>query len=210
MPFMQIGNQRVLFVHIPKTGGTSVTRWMQGLARVRLHCDTQPEGLKVTAQHLTWTDIDAMWGRDDFDYVFTVVRNPFSRMASEFGMRQKLRAQGFFGGSLHFSAWLERALIDTRNNANHFDNHMRPQWTFVSDHMRIFRFEDGMDRILRQVSADLGLPAPETVPHALSSKGPERTPLVWDRADILRMREFYRQDFEQFGYDVEPVEGTSN
>ncbi|MFD1880317.1 sulfotransferase family 2 domain-containing protein [Paracoccus pacificus] len=206
MPFIQIQNQRVLFVHIPKTGGSSVTRWMQDLGRVRLHGNTKPEGLKVTSQHLTWTDIDAMWGCDDFDYVFTVVRNPFTRMASEFGMRQKLREQGFFGGSMHFPSWLERALIDTRNNANHFDNHIRPQWTFISDRMRVFRFEDGMETILRAVSADLGLPAPASVPHMLSSADPQRAPLTWDRGDILRMREFYQQDFEQFGYDIEPLE----
>lgn len=204
MPSMEINSKRVLFIHIPKTGGTSITRWMQGLGRVRLHADVKPEGLKIAAQHLTWTDIDCMWGADYFDYSFAVVRNPFSRMESEFGMRQKLRAQGFFGGQLHFSSWLERALIDARANPNHFDNHMRPQWTFVSDRMRIFRFEDGMASILSQVAADLKVAPPDTAPHALSSAGPAQQPIAWDRADILRMQEYYRLDFQQFGYDIEP------
>lgn len=204
MPSFEINGKKVLFVHIPKTGGTSITRWMQSLGRVRLHADVKPEGLKIAAQHLTWTDIDCMWGGDYFDYIFAVVRNPFSRMESEFGMRQKLRGQGFFGGELHFPSWLERALIDGRNNPNHFDNHIRPQWTFVSDRMRIFRFEEGMGNILRQVCADLSIEPPENTPHALSSDNPQKKEIVWDRAEILRMQEFYQNDFKQFGYDDQP------
>lgn len=98
MPSLKINDRRVLFIHIPKTGGTSVTRWMQGLGRVRLHGDTKPEGLKVTAQHLTWSDIDCMWGCDDFDYAFTIVRNPFSRM----DVRRQTTCSG------HAVAWLQR------------------------------------------------------------------------------------------------------
>lgn len=203
MPSIEINGRRVLFVHIPKTGGTSVTRWMQGLGRVRLHADTKPEALKVAPQHLTWTDIDCLWGGDDFDYAFAVVRNPFTRMESEFRMRQKLRAQGFFGGSLHFASWLERALIDARANPNHFDSHIRPQWTFVSDRLHVFRFEDGIDAILTRIASDLDLSPPARAPHALATAA-EVPAVTWDRADILRMQEFYRLDFQQFGYDLQP------
>lgn len=204
MPVIEINNKRILFIHIPKTGGTSITRWMQNLGRVRLHADVKPEGLKVAAQHLTWTDIDCMWGADYFDYSFTIVRNPFCRMESEFGMRQKLRAQGFFGGHLHFSSWLERALIDARSNPNHFDNHMRPQWTFTSGKLRIFRYEDGIESILSKVAEDLGVAPPDTIPHALSSAKFSQEAIAWDQVDILRMQEYYRQDFQQFSYDTVP------
>lgn len=208
MPVIVINDKRVLFVHIPKTGGTSITRWMQSMGRVRLHGDVKPEGLKISAQHLTWTDIDCMWGGDYFDYCFAVVRNPFSRMESEFGMRQKLRAQGFFGGQLHFSSWLERTLIDVHNNPNHFDNHIRPQWNFIADRIRIFRFEDGMTSILTQVATDLRVALPDSTPHLLSSSGAGKKAINWDRADILRMQDYYRMDFQQFGYSLEPEAPT--
>lgn len=202
MPSIDVNGRRVLFIHIPKTGGTSVTRWLQGLGRLRLHADTKPEGLKIAPQHLTFADVDCMLGADLFDYAFTVVRNPFTRMDSEFRMRQKLRQGGFFGGALHFSTWLDRAIIDTRANATHFDSHIRPQWHFISDRLRVFRFEDGMPNILQQISRDLGIPAPATVPHALTTPG--IPPVRWDRPDILRMQEFYRKDFDHFGYPDSP------
>lgn len=203
MPVAVINSRRVLFIHIPKTGGTSLTRWMQSHGRVRLHADQRPNGLFVSPQHLTYADVDTMWGCDYFDYLFTIVRNPFHRMESEFKMRNKLRGKGFFGGQLNFSSWLERSIMDARANLNHMDNHLRPQWQFVSDRLRIFRFEDGMDNILAQLSADLGIAPPALVPHELATAD-DAYAFPWDRADILRMRDFYALDFETFDYDVEP------
>ncbi|MFD1881665.1 sulfotransferase family 2 domain-containing protein [Paracoccus pacificus] len=204
MPIATINDRRVLFIHIPKTGGTSVTRWMQSHARTRLHSDQRPVGLSVSPQHLTFADIETMWGSDDFDYSFTVVRNPFSRMESEFRMRNQLRGKGFFGGQLSFPSWLERSLRDAQANPNHMDNHLRPQWHFLSDKLRIFRFEDGIDQILTQISADLGLPTPDRVPHTLATATTDDM-VVWDRADVLRMREHYALDFETLGYAPGPV-----
>lgn len=208
MPAIEINGRRVLFIHIPKTGGTSVTRWLQGLGRVRLHNDSKPDGLRCTPQHLTWADIDATWGCDDFDYAFAISRDPFSRMESEFSMRLKVRANSFFGGKLHFSTWLEKSLNESRANPYLFDNHLRPQWNFISDRLKMFRFEDGMDQIIAAVAADLGVAAPPQVPHALPRDQGDRPEFIWDRADILRMQEYYRLDFQQFGYDIEPAVST--
>lgn len=209
MPAIQINTKLVLFIHIPKTGGTSVTRWFQGLGRVRLHSDGKPEGLRCTPQHLTWPDIDAMWGCDDFDYAFAIARNPFTRMESEFAMHSRLRANSMFGGQLHFSSWLERSLNDTRVNPYLMDNHLRPQWNFVSDRLKLFRFEQGMDRILAQVAADLGIDPPPETPHALGRAKDASRDFIWDRADILRMQEHYRLDFQHFGYETEPFRPAS-
>jgi len=201
MPFIQVGTKKILFVHIPRTGGTTTEHWLRGFAPLRLFTFGVPSCLKCTPQHLTWSDIEALFGEGYFDYGFAIVRNPYRRLESEYKLRHALAKQGFFKGIETFPAWVETTLAQARGNPWILDNHIRPQWQFASRHMRIFKFEDGLETIWATVRDEAGLsvhtPAP---PSQLGTEAFDGV-IDWDIREINLVREFYRQDFETFGYD---------
>ncbi|MEM9427235.1 MAG: sulfotransferase family 2 domain-containing protein [Pseudomonadota bacterium] len=84
-----------IFVHIPKTGGTSLTLALEARAKVDdiLIADTPKaqrrkhrlDRLKASGRlwkHSRLADIDGMTGVPDPAFVFTLVRNPWDRMVS--------------------------------------------------------------------------------------------------------------------------------
>lgn len=197
MPFIECNGMRVLFIHIPKTGGTTVESWLRSLAPLRFHSVGLPPASRCTPQHYRMQDLRDLLGPDYFDYAFTLVRNPYDRIASEYRMHAAIRGQGFWKAWPSFSLWLEENIRRQALEPFHLDNHLRPQWEFVGSNVDVFRFEDGLEAALAPVAARLGLPAPTNLPHLIQSSVPAPE---WDRADRLRVQEHYRLDFSEFGY----------
>lgn len=200
MPFIDHNGKRVLYVHVPKTGGTSIERWLATLAPLRLHSVGLPAPLRVTPQHLRHADIEALLGAGAFDYAFMTVRNPFSRIESEYRMQASLAEAGLWQAAPQFGPWLERALERLARDPHADDNHLRPQWEFLGDGVEVFRLEDGLERPLAAAARALGVAPPAVPAHAL--RGAAR-PIRWRRPDILRLLRAHAQDFDEFGYDRE-------
>ncbi|MCQ0971239.1 sulfotransferase family protein [Paracoccus sp. TK19116] len=201
MPFVELEDKRrLLFIHVPKTGGTSVEGWMRTLAPLRFHEVQIPKAMKCTPQHLRMSDFNILFGRGYFDHAFMIVRNPYDRIASEYRMRAAIHAASFVRMWPSFSHWLEAQLDQMAGNRWILDNHLRPQWEFHGGRVEVFRLEDGLDTALATVAGRLGLPAPESVPHDLKTGGGDVT-VEWDLSDRLRVEEVYARDFAEFGYE---------
>ena len=99
--------RRYVFVHIPKTGGTSLALALEGRAmKDDLMLGDTPKALKrrrrlqgVQAagrlwKHSTLADVDGLLRPEELDglFCFTLVRNPWDRVASYY---RWLRGQGF-------------------------------------------------------------------------------------------------------------------
>lgn len=208
MPYIEHDGKRILFIHIPKTGGTTIETWLEGIAPLNMYCRGVPQPLKVTPQHFRWSDVSALFAEGSFDYCFTVVRDPYKRLESEYKMRWIGAQEGLWGGVSAFPVWLENQLHACRINPNHLDNHLMPQWQFIGDQVNVFHFEDGLERIIAQICEETGLPAPETVAHKISSETFEGE-IDWDFPDVIRANKFYAEDFKNLGYEKraeEPVE----
>ena len=210
MPFVEIGGRRVLFVHIPKTGGSSVEEWLSGHGRLRFGGGSA--FLRGNAQHLPYKDHVNLFGGDFFDYAFAIVRSPYERALSEYRMRIMAAGKDAMLHPPKLNFWLEENLRRAETNPFVLDNHLRRQVEFCGDGLRIFRFEDGLANILATVAADLGSPKPADVPHRASTAHvPEGRML--DGPSILQLNEFYAADFAQFGYAPKtpdwPVTATS-
>src|SRR5262249_22669013 len=102
-----------------------------------------------------------------------------------------------------FSSWLENQIDAVRKNPFHLDNHFRPQWEFISSAVDIYKYEDGLSRILTRVAEKIGAPEPATLPQKLST-GDLNEPVRFDIADVERIRSLYAADFERFGYAATP------
>jgi hypothetical protein len=207
MPFVELNQKKILFIHVPKAGGTTVEQWLSTLAPLRFKTAYIPAVARCTPQHFRMQDFRVLFGPDYFNYAFMLVRNPYSRIASEFRMRATIAGKGFFRSWPSFSLWLEHHLQQAASNPFVLDNHLRPQWEFTGSSVEVFRLEEGMDRILARVADRLGVREPEQIGKEVSTEDfPE--PVVWDRIDALRVQEFYARDFTEFGYD--PEAGSSS
>jgi len=202
VPFIEYEQKKILFIHIPKTGGTSVEGWLESLAPLRFHTAGALAPLRCTPQHLRMSDFNALFGLGFFDYVFAISRNPYTRLESEYRMKMAQREGGFFQRRPSFSQWLERNLDRAAEDPWHQDNHFRPQWDFVGSDVKLFQLEQGLDSILNEVATQLNLPVPQSVGHALSTQKIAEA-VEWDEVDRLRVQERYRRDFKRFGYPLE-------
>lgn len=127
MPFIEVDGKRVLFIHIPKTGGTSVEAWLRTQGPLWLHSIGGPAVSRCTPQHYRLADIEHVLGEGYFDYAFAIVRDPYERLASEYKMRAAQQESGFWKVAQPFSYWAEVNLAKQKDHAFQWDNHLRPQ-----------------------------------------------------------------------------------
>ncbi|MBB1087967.1 sulfotransferase family 2 domain-containing protein [Lysobacter sp. SG-8] len=203
MPFIEHNDKRLLFIHVPKTGGTSVEAWMSQVAPLRLRTVGVPASLKCTPQHLRMSDFNQLFGKGYFHEAFCLVRNPFSRIESEYRMRLSMHKSGFFKEGPEFSAWLETSLDRARKEPWLFDNHLRPQWEFVEKNVEVHKLESGLDAALSAAAASIGLAFTGPAPRLLASGKEAGMRIEWESSDIARVCDFYKRDFDTFGYSTE-------
>lgn len=153
MSILTKNGHRLLFVHVPKTGGSWVQKVFtrQGW-RVDLFDDSSGrQSLNdvwlCPPQHFHIEPLRMMLDFRRFSQVFTVIRNPVNRIWSEYWYQAK---GGLYGGlaSRPFDDWLPLAINQYRDNPFAFNNHLRPQGEFVGDEVTVFRYEDGLDQIV--------------------------------------------------------------
>src|SRR5438045_277709 len=106
MPIFRFGDKILLFIHIPKTGGTSVEAMLKAGGGVEaMRHNAQITGLLCTPQHFHAEILSRLVPEGFSDFTFTIVRNPFDRLVSEF----KMRVQGA-GRDVTFDDWVDRVL----------------------------------------------------------------------------------------------------
>ncbi len=198
MPILNFNDQRILFIHIPKTAGASLESHLRQVAKVGLFCGDFKKmrelKLPCSPQHFHLAILNSFFPRKFFDWRFTVVRDPMDRLKSEYRMRRGI----FADESLTFPAWVGAVFQRYGKNPYVFDNHIRPQVEFVDDHVEVFRFEDGLDRVLDRVAERLG--APEIASGDFHKQQHPRIEIDCPPACAEAVGEFYRADYERLGY----------
>ena len=186
---------RAVFVHIPKTGGQSVSA-MLGI----------PHGSSTHLYAEGFTHMTLPMIREhrkvDGYYVFTFVRNPYGKILSEYGWRMhNIRSRVYNEPTkikMSFPVYMETLLHrwDKLTHVWREKAHVVPQVNFIEDGMDVFRFERfeegceairqrlGMNRETRHVNAG-----------RYNAKHTDRT--------IEITRKLYGEDFKAFGYDID-------
>jgi len=193
MPFFRKNQKTVLFVHIPKTGGTSIELTLRHHCRLFFYSPEKPI-LNSSPQHFPIKDINDIFGSSFYDYSFSIIRNPYKRIESEY-FYQKSMTKNLPG----FNEWLEKSIAIYLENPFYMDNHFRPQSYFLDDSVAIFRFEDGLEKPFLKVCSELGLTKPIELPRILYT---DKTPIQWHTESIDAVNNIYSSDFEKFGYRV--------
>ncbi len=210
MPLYHINGKLILFMHIPKTGGTSVDTWLRGLGRPILgSIGKEIDWLPCVPQHLHAEALAKLVPHGTPDFAFAIVRHPEKRMISEFFHRHKdkrtrrigpyLRRRAFDEMtaeqmSRYFEVWQDRAFAKFRKHPFWDDNHVRPQSAFTDwPGLHVFRFEDGLQSVYDKVTGELGLPPEGEVPRLNESR---KHDLILTERAKSRIRAFYARDFD--------------
>jgi hypothetical protein len=199
MPIFKINDANILFMHVPKAGGTSVERWLSAYSPVRFHLPLNIYGFPCVPQHFHAELVNALFLEEFFDYAFTVVRNPYSRMLSEYNYRltRRRRRQRILPPP-SFERWVGKVLRRYRTNPYVYSNHIRPQVEFLVEGIEVFRLESDLPALQERLLAVCGLTDAPDFPFANRSTAREST---ISPAAAQKIYEFYQHDFERFGYD---------
>lgn len=181
------GAGRVGFIHIPKTGGTAITRSVLA-----------PMGLeRVGHKHGTISDLH---GDVDLRFIFSFVRNPYRRFASQYRFnRIKVNASGMF--TVNYPRLAD--FIRKRHELWLAGQHPYPlcQAQFLDERVVVYRFED-FSNAVDDVCRRIGIKRPE-LPKGREANfyGAYDWRAELDREAVDRINDIAAEDFERFGYE---------
>jgi hypothetical protein len=210
MPLLVHEGRTLFFAHVPKTGGSSVTDYLEKrfgplsmieafTAEGRLVSREAAHGdVVIPVDHLTARAIAPFLPRD-LAHSFAVVREPVARILSEFRFQSGRSVMSRLG----FATWLRVMLAAARIDPRIYENHIRPQGDLVPEGAKVFRLEDGFEPLVAWLDSVTGSRAPGLrIEHLLKSA---RTPIPLRRQDVEAIRRFYAEDYRRFGYaDPDP------
>ncbi len=150
-------------------------------------------GRTLPLQHLHGKILESMFEPSFIDYAFMIVRDPVSRMVSEYRHSRGLdRIETRFG----FSRWLRFSMKMKDLMPGFRNNHFRAQSDYICFNAKILRFEDGIEEALGRVSTDVGFTLLD-VPHKRKS---EQYAVAVSDADRALIQAAYAADYERLGY----------
>ncbi|AIY16051.1 sulfotransferase family 2 domain-containing protein [Pimelobacter simplex] len=206
MPVFFKDDKKVLFIHVPKVGGTTMERMFRASGwQMRFHATSTTEPnvrplRRCTPQHYHGALLREVFNLQRIDLTFMLVREPLARFRSEYVMRN---ADNPRVDAASVEAWADRVLKVYEVNPYVRDNHIRPQHEFAVEGTVVHRLEDGLDVAADDIARRLGTPLRRDV---------ERGQVSHDKAGVPssaveispaleeRLREFYAEDFRTFGY----------
>jgi hypothetical protein len=212
--------RNLLFVHIPRTGGTSIERLLglfnaENLWNIGPHSPFEATG--KSPQHFTYRELEAILPQDVISrtYKFAFVRNPWDRFLSEFLWRRRMHALKWFSfsKSLYDHGYLRsfdefaqilKVVQESRNDLLYgLDGHLDTQTSFVVDRSSnvaldfIGRFEQ-FERDVWNVLKAVGIPKLE-IPHE-NTTNHLKYQLHYSSSGRGLVESFYAVDIQRFGY----------
>jgi hypothetical protein len=197
MPVARINNQLICFIHIPKTGGSSIEKYLSEHGLISFFRKIGPPLVPCSPHHFHAELLQKFFASDLFDWSFMVVRHPAERLLSQY--RYQTRKPNLIRNNLSFSMWLRYVLARRRINPYYRDNHFRPQHEFEAFGAEVFHLEDGLEEPIKKLNSLVGLPEEMGAVWANQTKPRDVDVSPSDRDLIFRV---YREDFIRYGYEM--------
>lgn len=205
MPIFRKGDIAVLYVHVPKTGGTSIENLftMSGW-EVHLLDRGRPGTLnpyrRCSPQHMHASALLERLRPETFNLVFMTVREPLARFRSEVVMRNPGLEQPW---SKDVQRWTQDILRRYLANPYALDNHLRPQSEFYIPGSRVWKLEDGLVRVVEELRTVHGLDLADKVPHTMTRAGTLSAGGVKPPSEIEeQVIDIYRDDYARLDYPL--------
>jgi hypothetical protein len=201
---------KLLFIHIPKTGGTSLEYYLQKKSPQTLYSLFNKNNvlfekfnLKTSSlHHLTYKEILEYKDMLDVDFnenlkIVTIVRNPYHRIISDL----------FFWAIIDETSTMQEVYEIIKNyiNRNIYDNHNKPQYEFIIDNnnciipnITIFKTENLIENVKNYGYHDFNF----NVNVNRKNVTKDNYDKYLNNDSIKLINEFYKKDFELFNYDM--------
>lgn len=203
MPYFK--NENILFIHIPKTGGTSIDSYFLNKYNEEVGVDKLIHPFikykNVAYQHLQLQVIYNQRNEFNIDFdniqIITIVRNPYHRIMSELAFLHLVKDDT----SPEITYEHIQNLIIQHNYGILRDNHIRSQYDMLTlngkipDNIKILRTEN-----LNQMMHDMGYIDFNLYEHTTSLTKPYMSYL--NKESIELINKFYEKDFEYFSYEM--------
>lgn len=201
MPVFQKDNISILFVHVPKAGGTTIEHFFRQQNWQVSFFDGGE--VKPSINPLTWCSpqhfhaeiLHKIFNVKRFTYCFAIVREPISRIKSEVRWRMQ-----YFNAQIEPDEWIDQALKAFPRNPFIHDNHIRPQSEFLFDGLEVHYLEDGLDRVIDHLVEKFGdhLRRPAPLAPMMASGGNIAVNLSAER--LYQLADFYAADYRDLRY----------
>jgi chondroitin 4-sulfotransferase 11 len=188
---------KCIFIHIPKTAGTSIEKILNTSTEADFYSIKPP-----TLQHLTWAELKDKITLDYSEfYKFTVVRNPFERLVSEYEWRRQNTPQIL--NTLTFEEVVEN--LEILNKISHWDRHLSTQSFFLKDtngsiskEIEIYKYEN-LEPLWEKLESITKIPKKY---YPWSYKTKKNSLLSYYTKDLSKkIREYFHEDFVNFNYE---------
>ena len=229
MPLFHNGDDLVLFVHIPKCGGTAIENsfrnagWEWGYLNEPKKTGFDEKPCNPQHYHAELIEELIVPGGNTTHQII-VVRNPYTRLMSEFmwrtGANGHVKQHGYtdvFFKSLdeftvaHLKAYkvneaqyqLSKKQFKDGKQSFVFDNHFRPQHYFITDDWNIYWFEEMETKFWPEMKNKFGIESPGN-PNTSIDLNIERPIVHPNPSNEFKelFTEIYYQDCKLFGYDL--------
>lgn len=192
MPLFSKDGKDLLFIHIPKCGGTSLENIFSPVLKMSLFHDG-PGEFHCSPQHFHASFLENL-----FDYrmppSLAVVRNPLDRLVSEY----RYLLQNALIPTIDFDQFVNNSFGEYWKNNYVHDNHIRAQVEFIAVDTSVFRMEEnGVDAARQYIAEYFDLETVSKTPVVNSSN---KTNFVITPETIDLINSFYARDFELLGY----------
>jgi len=190
-PVCSIGNTKIIFVHINKNAGSSIITV-----------------LKKKKFHLTIKELIELLGGSEIDnaFKFTVVRNPYDRVVSQYLHRVKTNQSLLRDNPISFNKWVE--LVYGNQKDYFYHNKQYKMFYTQLKWLRDFSGNVKVDRILRfetlnedfqELCNDLNIDL--SLPH--TNRSDINVHIKYNEKSIKIIQSYFKEDFEHFGYEID-------
>jgi hypothetical protein len=202
MPYFKNNKLNLLFIHIPKTGGTSLEKYLSKKHNIPLNIKSlysnHENGYKsVSLQHQTYHSLLKKKTKFGIDFnniqMISIVRNPYERIVSDL----------FFYKLINYKTTQIEVFIILQKyiNSNEYDNHNIPQYSFLIDDnnkinkdITIFKTETLTDDLIKYGFTDFNIHKNVNINGNINYFD------FLNEQSIKLINNFYKKDFKLFDY----------
>jgi hypothetical protein len=211
MPLFFTRKKKILYIHIPKNGGTAISKALSKHGYSYLIQKYPENKNNVSSMHLTSEEINKILNQNNLnvDFEFTIVRDPYTKLESEyfyqFGSIYRIKEWSIktiykLKYFLSFNNFIKKELNIANNNLQYKENHFKPQVKFLTSKTKIYKYENNFtdlkkDLLNYEIDFEIGV-KPYT-----RGRLSKIFRIKWEKSTIQLVNEFYKDDFDAFGYE---------